>query len=475
MAPDFSSRLDQAQSRRTLVQSLEQIRWVASGWLLFAAVVLLAGAWWLSSWVFLVLAVASIAFVAYKVQQGRRNHYWLAQQIDQKLGFKDEISTACHFQTDPRPLAVALQQTAADRLATVSLDEVFPLPNWMMWRLPVALLALVLGLFAWRYWSLDSLDLQDPLLAVNAETQQQISQNEPKKTPAQRLREQLKQMGMPLEQLEGVLGWSPEGADSKDAGQKGESSANGQQQMSSQQGKPSEKTDGSSMSAENSDQMKNQPPSANQENAQKNNEAQNGGQQNQQNQKSESLLDKMREALASMNEKPPQQNQKNQQKEQQGQQSQSQQNQQPQQDQQDPSQQGNQQGQQQAASPKEQAGQQQGQQAQNKSGQGSSDGDKTLKEERRQDQAMAKISEILGKRAENVSGEMQMKTSSKFNRLATRYVEGSGREAASDLSQRNREEIPLEQQAYIKRYFAQLQAEQKSTPKAEGKPSVPAP
>jgi len=97
----------------------------------------------------------------------------------------------------------------------------------------------------------------------------------------------------------------------------------------------------------------------------------------------------------------------------------------------------------------EQAGQEQAQ-----SGIGSKDGAKDIKAQR-QAEAMGKLSEILGRRAENIKGEVLIEVSSGEQALQTPYSEraASHREAGGQI---HRDEVPLVYHEYLQRYFERV-------------------
>jgi hypothetical protein len=97
------------------------------------------------------------------------------------------------------------------------------------------------------------------------------------------------------------------------------------------------------------------------------------------------------------------------------------------------------------------------------SGIGNQDG---LKEQREADQlrAMGKISEIIGKRASTVSGEMMVEVQSgKNQQLRTNYTNTTAAhgEADGDVT---RDEIPLSLQPYVQQYFEQVRKAAASKP-----------
>jgi len=68
---------------------------------------------------------------------------------------------------------------------------------------------------------------------------------------------------------------------------------------------------------------------------------------------------------------------------------------------------------------------------------------------------MGKISELIGKRSQNVSGEMMVEVSSGKQQLKTQYSNRSAShaEAGGDI---NRDEVPLAYQQYVLRYFEEI-------------------
>jgi len=92
--------------------------------------------------------------------------------------------------------------------------------------------------------------------------------------------------------------------------------------------------------------------------------------------------------------------------------------------------------------------------AQSKTGAGSADGDKSAKEAE-QLQAMGKISEILGKRSQNVTGEVMVEVGSTKQQLKTPWAQRDAThvEAGSEI---HRDEVPLMYQQFVERYFEEI-------------------
>jgi hypothetical protein len=85
---------------------------------------------------------------------------------------------------------------------------------------------------------------------------------------------------------------------------------------------------------------------------------------------------------------------------------------------------------------------------------GSQNGDKAIRKAE-QLAAMGKISEILGKRAANVTGETSVEVQSTAQQLRTPYarVDAEHRQGGAEIA---RDEVPVALQPYVERYFEQL-------------------
>ena len=88
------------------------------------------------------------------------------------------------------------------------------------------------------------------------------------------------------------------------------------------------------------------------------------------------------------------------------------------------------------------------------SGIGSQDGDKSIKQAE-QLAAMGKISEILGKRSANISGEATVEVQSTSQQLHTAYVQ-RGAQHTQGGAEITRDEVPVALQAYVEQYFEQI-------------------
>jgi hypothetical protein len=99
-----------------------------------------------------------------------------------------------------------------------------------------------------------------------------------------------------------------------------------------------------------------------------------------------------------------------------------------------------------------------------KSGVGKEDGDKTAREAE-QLAAMGKISEIIGKRAANMKGEVMVEVSSGKQQLKTQYSQQktAHTDAGGEI---NRDEVPLAYQQFVQQYFEEIR-------KAPAAPAAP--
>lgn len=451
----LSSLLERADRRSLWTSALHRAPRGAVAFLAVLSLILLTGTALLSPWILMPVALIAACYIGWPAWRRRLDAYHLAQRIDHAMNLQDRLSTAHHFAGSDAPMAIALRNQAESTAPAVDLRRVFPAPPVRSWRWAALLAIAAASLITYRWLTLESLDLTAPAINVNAESQQASQAEATARAQAKRFRERLKQMGVNLEELEGLLGWSSQPSDGKDAGQNATQQMNptAPNQQAQQQG---QKADGQ---GQNSPSQQGQTPAEQPQSQQGQGAPPQNAQAQGPNKGQEGVMDKMREALASLADKL------------QGKQNAGQQAPKPDQAQQqmpgqqqaqnqpgDLSKMGNQQGQPQQGPPNQgKDGDQAASDSQkNKTGMGSGDGDKAIAEQQLQQQQMNKISELIGRRAENVSGDMQVKTSSKFNRLQTAYTGQEAVEANADTGDLSREQISIESQAYVKRYFLQL-------------------
>ncbi len=482
--------LKRARRRHRANLAIEQTALGVTAGAAGAILLLLVGTQLLDWYWPVLLAMAGLAFGVYRSRRHFINDYKLAQRVDARLSLEDRLSTLHYFRSEQRsPEGLAtVEHQAESKLHPGDAERAMPI---VVPRTAWSALALVLmcgGMLGLRYGLLHSLDLSRPLAHIEFNPF-----NEPPKVQAstkksviqEKLEEQLKQLGLSVDDLpssdrelqpqqENISAVpSPEGEpapgekDGQSTGEKGKAGESDDAEPGSEKGESSEgKPQGEQGAESNNAQTSNQQPPPN---APKN---QKPGDQN-------GLMDKMKDALANMLNKlktPSRDQQQTQQASNQNQQQASQQT---------PGQQGQQsqsRSEQGAQSKTDQQGDQEGEGDkvagnqsragdkssdraggdESKTGMGKQDGDKAIKDAE-QLAAMGKISEIFGKRAQQITGEMTIEVPSGKQQLKTAY---SDRQAAHTgaSGEVNRDEIPLAYQPYIQRYFEEVR---KAAPKAK--------
>ncbi|MEO8028579.1 MAG: hypothetical protein ABI823_19005, partial [Bryobacteraceae bacterium] len=347
---------------------------------------------------------------------------------------------------------------------------------------PAAGLALVaIGLFAVRYGILGSLNLQPSLVAIAYDTffnpdSKALAKNLGRKSPAD-----FKKITVPADAAE----QQPPGnemtpdnlldtvdvpnVNGSETGAETKSAAKGPQNQQSETGDGEQKGEKGSDGEQGSQPGQQGQKDGNQENNGK--EGKQQAQNGKQGDSSSSLMDKMKDALANlMNKMQPQSKQGDSQQSksqqdgkqgkmdgaQKGQQSQNSAN---QNGAESPDSKGQQQGE---GGEKSQSAQSKGseksgdnsQSQDGKSGVGKQDGNKDA-HEAEQLEAMGKISEIIGKRQQNLSGEVMVEVSSSKQQIKTQW---SGKNAAhaENGGEVHRDEVPLVYQQYVQKYFDEV-------------------
>ena len=75
--------------------------------------------------------------------------------------------------------------------------------------------------------------------------------------------------------------------------------------------------------------------------------------------------------------------------------------------------------------------------------------------------AMGKLAEIIGKRSANLTGEMTVETKSNKQQLKTAYSQRLGQHSDSG-GEINRDEVPLDQQQYVREYMEEVRKQTRS-------------
>lgn len=459
-----------------------------------------------------ILFAGSLGYGIWRVLTKAPSEYEIAQVVDARLGLHDSISTAYHFASAEhvpaeeelrRAQAAQAEEAATTADLKVALPYAMPKSVYPM----VALAAVALTLFGVRYLVTKSMDTRTSLVAMAFESFFTPSD----KTPAEEARNRSKRppdtefekLGVATDQ-ENQRPDLDAGADATnivdtpDVNQQGASTDSAKMKAKTDETKV--KAEGKEEGDEEGDKQKESGDSKG-SGDQNNSGDQQGKDQQQKDQKGQpkegdqsSMLDKMKDAMQNMLNKLKMQGNQSQQQQQQaqnskdGQQSGKGQQKGDKEGQQDKNQQ--QGGQGEAKDQKAEAQGQQGQKNENaqgkggdqskqpqnadaKSGVGKSDGNKDI-QMAEQAKAMGKISEILGKRQKDITGEVMIEVSSGKQQLKTSYSneKSAHKEAGGDS---NRDEVPLIYQQYVEKYFDQIHAKAPEPAKTTAPPPPASP
>ena len=453
-----------ARRRYLFNEGLRQMSFAAAVAVAGLVLLLIAGTRFLEWWTLLVFAAVGLAIGIRRLLKDAPGEYAAAVQLDESAHLHDALSTAVHFAQHPQPafaaFAPAQRQQAEEAAATVNLTDAVP---FTMPRAAYAMAALVLlasGLFFLRYQITHSLDLRQPLTEVLFEDQaaKQAQQKKGRFDPTSKERLEaaeslLSRMDKPPQSdqpqdLEAMLEKALEAP--QGAPQQGKSGApDGKSADSADKGKEGDPMEGPESKDQQGDKGGQDGKSGDSKSGKENN----------------SLLDKLKDAMSNMMSKKD----GNGDKQQGGEKGQGAKN-----DKGTGEKSSSQKGMQQDG--KTQSGQensedagdaQKGEQAQGQasdkagdqkpqagSGKGSQDGAKDIKIAE-QLKAMGKLSEILGKRAQTVSGETSIEVESGSQALRTAYRDQAAAHGAAE-SEVTRDEIPLDRQSFVQQYFQQV-------------------
>jgi hypothetical protein len=453
----------------------------SSAALLAFILLLLLGTEILNWQVVVLLPAAAFGVGLYIARRRLPGAYRTAQLIDRRLGLADTLSTALYFRqagTKASPEIVQLQADDAERVAAaVRLETALPFTMPRAAYASAALFVVAGSLFALRYGMTRQLDLKAPLATILHQTFGSEPKTEQAKAKMPKVPrpdvapdsemtsadEQQLRAGDPNGdgQQQAEESEQPEKAQSKNGegakkSQDGSAQAESEQQEAGDEDRPGNDGDNASSGQQSNKQDGKQgnPKDAN-----------NAGDNN-------SLMSKVKDAVQNLlSRMKPQQNQSGgqQQGEQNGQQqSKGQQNgAKQQQAKNSQQQQGGQQSEGQDGQSGEQAQNQQDQQGKGQgnsdskqaskqpgSGVGSQDGDKRLKEAA-QLAAMGKISEIIGKRSQTLTGETTVEVQQTNQVLRTQYTNRVAQHSQAG-AEINRDEVPVALQSYVENYFEQV-------------------
>jgi hypothetical protein len=420
-------------------------------------------------WVVL-LPAAAIAAAVWRIRRRTPSLYTAAQTIDRRMRLADSLSTAWFYQSGHSAAAQAspelrrLQLAEAERLAAeVDVRRAVP---YHMPRAAYATGALFLvasSVFALRYGLTDRLDLKQPLAQMigqrlGYDSKDQRAQLDRQRDPNPNSDDS--PSAEDGEQTPPADAAEPEDA-AESADQPDEKSARADQSSKSSQDKNKADEDGQ---ADSSEQPEGPQENASQGNPKDGKDPQSGSQNAQNQQGNQSLLSKMKEAMQNLlSSMQPQNSQQQSASNQNGKGSKGQQGAKQQakgektnsassdaQDQQsaDAEQGQNQQSQSNEPQDSPLANKQPG------SGAGNRDGAKDIKQAQ-QLAAMGKISEIIGKRSANVTGESTVDVQNTSQQLRTGYQnrQAEHSQAGAEI---NRDEVPVALESYVEQYFEQV-------------------
>jgi hypothetical protein len=417
-------------------------------------------------WVALV-ALVSLGVGIYRIRREIPSLYILAQRIDKKLRLADTLSTAFFFTDNPdrsREAICQLQQHRAESTARdVDLRAAMPFHR-SRFLMPAAGLALVaLGLFAVRYMVTGSMDLQPNLVSVAMDnffgTKSELAKN---LKPDKKSKFDQKDVNSPdnpttenEQQPEDLLS----GTDSQDPTQGPDNSKQTADAPPDKKEKPDDTKDG-----DEQPDGKDSSSDGKQGNDPKDKSGDSNSKDSKQGTQSQSMMDKLKDAVQnlmdSMKSSEDSQNSQNQNKGKQQQKSSDQQKgQKGDQSKSDSESAGadqqNQDGAQQQSDAKSaQKSADKSSQQDAKNGAGSQDGDK-LRRQAEELQAMGKISQILGQRSANITGEVTVEVGNTKQQLKTPWA--SSQAVHHDVGgEVPRDEVPLIYQEFVRQYFEEI-------------------
>jgi hypothetical protein len=442
----LSDLLAKARQRSVQLLLLQQLARAAAVTLACGIIILLAGTQYLSAlWLLLVAAVTLGAGIFIALRK-RPSAYRIAQRIDAKLKLADTLSTAAHFIETPDAADASLresQRLQAERLAeSVDLKQVLPLTRPRAFYPALALAVALAGVLLMRYAVLGSMNPRASLVASAYDNVFGAPQEQPK---LQGSKDGGEQPGDGRDQDKEV---------SKNNDFAGDPSANfdpATPESPKDQTKQEEKKEqGNNPDAKGNNFNKDAPPDDKKEGTK---EAA-GGKQSEKADQEPSLLNKVKDAISQLMNKmksSPKDSDKNQKNE-------------PAESEQQAAQEG--QSQEKGDSKQSKDGKQSNnaQDGSNtaqmkssqdtQSGMGSQEGDKTAKQAEAL-KAMGKISELLGKRAENVKGAVMVEVGSTKQQLKTPLGQSESTHA-EDGSEIHRDEVPPIYEQFVEQYFDKI-------------------
>ncbi|MEO8100610.1 MAG: hypothetical protein ABI811_23125 [Acidobacteriota bacterium] len=423
----------------------------------------------------LLLAAVSLGVGVYQLRKHVPSLYQLAQRIDGRLKLADSLSTAVYFAANP-PIGAdavcAVQFREAEKLASgVNLEQALPFTRSRYLTPAAALLLAAVGLFTARYLMTGSLDLRTSLLEIAVDTFFSTPAEQEAKLAA---RAKLppgafdpSQPDLPQDNQDPAKLIPPDAKDGTELkdGKENDSKAGDGEKGAGETKDGDQKQDGDPKDS-----------SANDKQGDKQGDKDGESPNTQQNQDQRSMLDKLRDAVENlMNKMESKEGQKGQQKSgekqkgkdkgdkgdkgEKGEKSEGDQ-------QADQNQQGDQASEDAAEKQSEAPGKKSSDEA--KSGAGENDGKKALEDAKAQE-AMGKLSELLGQRSAEITGDVMVEVGSTKQQLRTALTQQKAghTDAGGEI---HRDQVPLMYQQFIDRYFQDIRkAPAASAPKGDAK------
>lgn len=459
--------VDQARRRLTALTALDEFCRAAAIVCLLMAVMLVAGAdLFHPAWP-LGCAAAALAWTGWRARRRAPDGYTAAQQADAGLRLKDLLATAWHLRHNGSmtrsAFAPLIEQKASAACEDADVHRALPLRWSRASAIALAAFAILLALFVLRVGLLRSFDLRPPLVAVHFDTLTgaPVPPSPPRRPPSRKLDlpgftlDEAQAGALDEEQLPVEALRTAESGDSSLPSPQGSRAPKGSTLPTGQTTETGQEQPGEDSRGEAADA------------SQESGERQNGEDGPPRAQPQDSLLDKMRDALANLMDKfklemPPGEGSRS------SQQGAKQEAERREKGRPQPGRKGEQgqegdrlSGQQQAQpdasqqAKSEQAGNPDPASQNEKSGIGKEEGRKEL-QAAEELEAMGKLNELLGKRSQSVQGEVMVEvTNSRNQQLRTPFTgrTGSRTDAGSELG---RDEVPLHLQEYVQRYYEQV-------------------
>jgi hypothetical protein len=465
--------ITRARRRFVMNEGLAQTALAASVAIGGFALLLIVGTRYLEAWTLSLFAAAGIGIGAWQLSRRIPGKYETARRVDESAGLQDALSTALYFSTS-QPLNGSgsdayrrAQREQAEQLSgSVHLETAVPFTFPRSVYAMAATAILVSALIGLRYRSGRGIDLRAPITQVLfQDLAAPLAGKEAKKEGRNNRAAMEKAIDQALE--------GPRPFDKKDDPKKGETKADSTQPS---RGDPMENNDPTVFDSVDLE--------GNQASAKEGDDSEKKTKELTQAEK-ESLISKLKEAvenLLSKNKKEMQDAQKNQQQAKRsdskngeknaGQKGEKQKGQDDQSSEQEAEAEADAERAQKEAQSKQNSSSQAQQQAQEGSGIGKSDGKKDIKLAE-QLKAMGKISEIIGQRSSDVSGETTIELQSGDQNLTTAYSNTKAAHGETD-GDVTRDQIPLALQAYVQQYFQEVRKVPGGAKKAAPAPAAPA-